>query len=128
MKKTKGDEPIGVVIHICMETTQRSSLCGYLNLKLAKRSCFSLHLFSSTKSENRSAEHVLLGVGGVFGTGGRGEVVGKGGRRMNTVQIMCTHVYKCKNDTCWNCSRNRGRGMKESGRRGEFKYDIFGAL
>jgi hypothetical protein len=22
------------------------------------------------------------------------------GRRMNMVQIMCTHVCKCKNDTC----------------------------
>jgi hypothetical protein len=22
------------------------------------------------------------------------------GRRVNTVQIMCTHVHKCKNDTC----------------------------
>jgi hypothetical protein len=28
-----------------------------------------------------------------------GEVMGKGGRRMNRVQIMCTHVSKCENDT-----------------------------
>jgi hypothetical protein len=31
------------------------------------------------------------------------------------VQIMCTCIYKCKNDTCWNCSRNWGGGIKESG-------------
>jgi hypothetical protein len=44
----------------------------------------------------------------VIGTGGSGEVAGRGGRRMNTVQIMYTHVCKCKNDTCQNCSRNGG--------------------
>jgi hypothetical protein len=33
---------------------------------------------------------------------------------MNMVQIMCTHVCKCKNDICWNCSRNQGRVVKES--------------
>jgi hypothetical protein len=32
------------------------------------------------------------------------------GRRMNVVQTMYTHVCKCKNDTCSNCSRNQGRG------------------
>jgi hypothetical protein len=32
---------------------------------------------------------------------------------MNMVQIMYTHVCKCKNDTCWNCSRNRGQGWKK---------------
>jgi hypothetical protein len=26
------------------------------------------------------------------------------------VQIMYIHVNKCKNDTCWNCSRNHGKG------------------
>jgi hypothetical protein len=33
-------------------------------------------------------------------TSGRGKVLGKGGRRVNIVQKMCTHVRKCKNDTC----------------------------
>jgi hypothetical protein len=32
----------------------------------------------------------------LLGWGGGGEM----GRRMNIVQIMCTHVFKCKNDTC----------------------------
>jgi hypothetical protein len=40
------DEPIGVAIHICIETTQRNSLCSYVYLKLAKISCFSFYLFS----------------------------------------------------------------------------------
>jgi hypothetical protein len=36
VKRTGRDEPIGVVIHICMETTQGIYLCSYLYLKLAK--------------------------------------------------------------------------------------------
>jgi hypothetical protein len=47
---------------------------------------------------------------------------------MNMVQIMYTHVCKCKNDTCWNCSRNWEGGIKESSGGGELKYDIFDIL
>jgi hypothetical protein len=53
VKRTRADEPVRVVIYICMETTQGNSLCSYLYLKLAKMSCFSFYLFSSAKSENR---------------------------------------------------------------------------
>jgi hypothetical protein len=62
VKGTGGGKSIGVVIHICMETTQGNSLCSYPYLKLAKITCFSFYLlfFSSTKSENRRAEQVLL--------------------------------------------------------------------
>jgi hypothetical protein len=49
------------------------------------------------QSKNRRAEQVR---GRGVRTGGSGEVVEKGGRRMNTVQIMCTYVCKYKNDTC----------------------------
>jgi mannose/cellobiose epimerase-like protein (N-acyl-D-glucosamine 2-epimerase family) len=35
---------------------------------------------------------------------------GKGGRRVNMLQKICTHVSKRKNDTCWNYSRNREKG------------------
>jgi hypothetical protein len=49
---------------------------------------------------------------GTVGTSGREEVVGKQGRRVNRVQILCTHVCKLKNATCQNCSRNPGRGHK----------------
>jgi hypothetical protein len=94
VKRTREDEPIGVVIHVCMEISHGNSLYSYPYLKLAKTSCFlSFIFFSSTKSENRRAEQVLQGGGA--GTSWRGEVAEKGGRRMNMVQIMCTHVCKC---------------------------------
>jgi predicted RNA-binding protein YlqC (UPF0109 family) len=32
----------------------------------------------------------------LVGTSEMEEVVGKGGRRVNIVQILCTHVCKCK--------------------------------
>jgi hypothetical protein len=44
LKRTRRDEPIGALIHICMETTQENSLCSYLYLKLAKMSCFPFYL------------------------------------------------------------------------------------
>jgi hypothetical protein len=65
-------------------------------------SCFSFFIFyllSSTKLKNRRVEQVLHAWGDV-GIHGRGEVAGKRGRRMNMVQIMCTHECKYKNDTC----------------------------
>jgi hypothetical protein len=61
VKRIKGDEPIGVAMYTCMEISQGTSLCSYLYLKLAKMSCFSFYLFSSTKSGNRKAEQVLSG-------------------------------------------------------------------
>jgi hypothetical protein len=42
------------------------------------------------------------------GTSGRGEVLGKGDRRVNMLQKMCTHVSKCKNDTCRKLLQNWG--------------------
>jgi hypothetical protein len=87
---------------------------------------FILYAFSFTKLENGRAEQVLPG--GEIGTGGRGEVARKGGRRIDSVQIMYTHVCKCKSDICCNCSRNWERGMKEWWWWGEFKYDIFDTL
>jgi hypothetical protein len=73
-----------------------------LNLKQTKMS-----FFSFTKSENKRAEQILRG--GV-GTSGRGEIMGKGHGRVNIVQILCTHVCKWKNDTCWNYSKNGRNG------------------
>jgi hypothetical protein len=64
MKKNRGDEPIGVVIHIYMEISQGNSLCNYLYLEQTKMSFF---------LQNQRAEG-----GKGFGTSGRGEVVGKG--------------------------------------------------
>jgi hypothetical protein len=52
MKKNRGDEIIGVIIHLYKETP-----CVAI---LNKQKC---HLFSSTKSENRRVEQVLPGGG-----------------------------------------------------------------
>jgi hypothetical protein len=61
-----------------METTQGNSLCSYLYLKLAKISCFSYYLlwffFYKVGEQERGAGSALGG----GGTGGKGEVVGKG--------------------------------------------------
>jgi hypothetical protein len=88
--------------------------------KLAKMSCFSSYLFSAKwriGGQNRSCPG---GEGWHHWEGGGG---GKGGRRMNMVQKMCTHICKCKNGTCWNCSINgRGEDKRSSGR-DELKYD-----
>jgi hypothetical protein len=77
MKKNTRGEPIRFIIHIHMEISQGNSLFGYLYLKQAKIHFF---LFSSTKSENRKAEGVVL-----VGTSERRQVAGKGGRRVNMV-------------------------------------------
>jgi hypothetical protein len=44
VKRTGRDEPIGVVIHIFMETTQGNTLCSYLYLKLVKMPYFCFYL------------------------------------------------------------------------------------
>jgi hypothetical protein len=69
-----------------LEISKGNSLCSYLYLKQAKMSYFSFYLFSffSTQLENRRAEQVLPSGGGLALVGG--EVLGKGGRRVNTVQ------------------------------------------
>jgi hypothetical protein len=73
-----------------MKMSQRNFLCSYFK----KQKC---HFVSFTKLENRRAEHVLLGGYGISGRGEEGE---KGSGRVNIVQILCTHVCKCRNDTC----------------------------
>jgi hypothetical protein len=42
-----------------------------------------------------------------------GEVVEKGDRRVNMVQILNMQIDKWKNGTCCNYSRDEGRGDKE---------------
>jgi hypothetical protein len=46
MKKTRGDEPVGVIIHTYMEISQRNYLSSYLYLKQARMSSLSFYLFS----------------------------------------------------------------------------------
>jgi hypothetical protein len=78
VKRSGGDEPILVVIYICLETSQGISLYSYVYHKLAKTLCFSYLLcFLFYKIGNKRAEQVLSAGGGD--------------------QIMYTHVSKCKN-------------------------------
>jgi hypothetical protein len=111
VKRSGRHEPIWVVIHICMETTQGLSLYSYLYLELWKYHVFLIIFYVFFFYKIREQEG---GTGSAW-RWGVGEVV----------QIICTHVSKCKNDTCWEYSGNQGRGMKESSQGGEFKYDIF---
>jgi hypothetical protein len=67
---------------------------SYLYLRLAKTSCFSFYRLSFFFFKIGEQEG---GTGFGGGTAGRGKVAGKVGRRINTVQKMGTHVYKCKN-------------------------------
>jgi hypothetical protein len=88
VKRTGRDEPIGVIIHTCMETTQRISLYSYPYLKLVKTPCFSYYHFLFFLLQNwRTRE--WNGFCPEAGVGcGKGEVA----------QIMYTYVSKCKND------------------------------
>jgi hypothetical protein len=68
VKKSGRDEPMWVAMHICMEATPGISLFSDLYLNLAKMVCLSyyFYVFSSTKSDIKRAQQVLLGsrVGG----------------------------------------------------------------
>jgi hypothetical protein len=75
-----------------MEISRGNSLCSYLYFKQAKTSCFSF-IFCFFFYRIREQESSIGPAGGEgVGISGRREVVGKGGRRMYTAQIMCTHV------------------------------------
>jgi hypothetical protein len=74
-ERTGRDEPTGVVIHTCMETTQGNSLCSYLSLKLAKTPCFSFSfMFFILQNQRTGGQNRWWWW---FDTGGRGEVMGK---------------------------------------------------
>jgi hypothetical protein len=87
VKRSGREEPIRVVIHICMETMLRISLCSYLYLKVAKMLCLSYNLscflFNKIGKEGR--------IGSTWKRGGWG----KGGEM---AQTMYTHMNKCINN------------------------------
>jgi hypothetical protein len=73
MKKNRGDESIGVIIH--GNNITRKFLCSYLSHKQAKMS-----FFSFTKLKTKRVEEVLwLGVGSWNYYGGRWHGKGVGG-------------------------------------------------
>jgi hypothetical protein len=55
VKKNRGDEPIGVKLHIYREMSKGNSLCKQ------EKKCHFFSSFSYTKSENRRVEQVLPG-------------------------------------------------------------------
>jgi hypothetical protein len=77
-----------------METTQGIPLYSYLYLKLAKNAMFLLLSFKIFLLQNERKEG---GISSAWRQRGGGR---ERGRRINAVQIMYTHVSKCKNDTC----------------------------
>jgi hypothetical protein len=89
MKKIRGEKPIGVIYYKHMEISQGNSLCRYLYLKKQKCHFISFLSFLFFLQQNRP----YLGRGRV-GTSGRVEVMGKAGRRVNMLQIICTSVCK----------------------------------
>jgi hypothetical protein len=50
------DEPVWVVMHICMETTQKICLYSCLHVKMAKMLCFSYYLFCFLFNKIREQE------------------------------------------------------------------------
>jgi hypothetical protein len=56
MKKIRREKPIGIIIHIYMDISQGSYLCGYLYFKQAKMSVF---FFFLHKSKEQETEQVL---------------------------------------------------------------------
>jgi hypothetical protein len=86
MEKNRGDEPIQVIIHMYMEISQGNFLYGYL--KQTEMS------FLKIKMENRRAEQVLWGRGGIRG---RGENEGRECRRVNIVQNVNGKMRPVKN-------------------------------
>jgi hypothetical protein len=85
-----------------MEMSQWSSLYSYL--KKNKMSLFPQKRW--TARQNISCLWI--------GISGRRENIRKGCKRVNLVEILCTHVQKWKNETCWNYSRNGGGEIKEN--------------
>jgi hypothetical protein len=101
MKRSRSDEAFGIVIHICMETTQEYYLCN-LSLSQTSKKChvsffYLLCFFFYNFEEHEGGTGFDVGrCWHQWEDGGGGDR----GKSMNTVQIMCTHVYKCKNGTC----------------------------
>jgi hypothetical protein len=103
-----------------MEVSEENTLDS--DFKQANMSFF--FLLQNQRTEGRNGSY--LGVGGGWYQWEQ-EKVGKGYRRVNMVQILCTHVCKWKNQTCETIS-GMGRWIKENGVGYEFKYGIFGIL
>jgi hypothetical protein len=82
-----------------MEISQGNSLCiatFITNKQKYHVFIFSFSFYKIREKEGRTGSAKGVGVS----TSERREVMGKRDRRVNMVQKLCTHVCKCKNDTC----------------------------
>jgi hypothetical protein len=100
-----------VIIHIYMEMSQWNSLYSYL--KQTKMS-----FFRNSEQEGKSGPALVVG------PSGKGEDIRKVCGWVNMMEILRTHVWKWKNEVCWNCSRNGGGKIKENDGGSEYNYDI----
>jgi hypothetical protein len=83
VKRSGRDEPVQVVIHMCMEAMLGISLYSYPYLKLAKTLPFLLLLMSSLQQNwRRGQNRFCLGARGIRG------------RRREMAQTMYTHMNK----------------------------------
>jgi hypothetical protein len=106
-RKLEEINQVGFIIHMYIEISQRNSLFSS-QAKMSWIFILSfLFLFKKTGEQAGRAcpahtgRLAPVGVGRYWGTG-------VGGRMW--CNKISTHVPKCKNDTCWNYSRNWGRG------------------
>jgi hypothetical protein len=74
-----------------------------------KQKCHFFFL-SIAKSENGRAKQALPVCVGGTDISEREKEVGKQNKRVNMVQILCTHECKQKKDACWNYFLNGRRG------------------
>jgi hypothetical protein len=88
VKRSGRDEPMWVVIHICVETTQGISLYSYLYLRLAKTLFFSYNLLCFLFNK----------IGEKEGGKGSAQKWEGGGKCGAGAQLMYTHVSKCENN------------------------------
>jgi hypothetical protein len=89
VKRSGKDEPVWIVIHICIEATLRISLYSYLYLKVVKMLCLSYYLLYFLFNKIGERE------GGTC-CAWKGEC--KEGVGGEVAQTMCTLVSKCKKD------------------------------
>jgi hypothetical protein len=85
--ENRGEELIQVIIYTYIEMSQWNSLHSYL-----------IQTVFSQKWTGR-LNSSCLGVG----SGGSGEEVRKRCKRVNVLEILCTHVWKWENEICWHC-------------------------
>jgi hypothetical protein len=92
MKKIRGGKPFRVIIHIYMELSQGNSLSTTFFSNRLKFHVFRFIFFFFLLQNQRTGGQNKSCPGDKVGTSGRGEVMGKGSRRMNVLQKKCVHM------------------------------------